>query len=447
MQEKERYLTVSALTKYLHRKFSADPYLGRVYLTGEISNFRLRPRHQYFCLKDDSCKIDAVMYEGSFKKLKFQPEEGMKILAIGRIDLYEPSGVYQIIIEKLQPDGVGALYQAYEQLKKKLAAEGLFSAPKKSLVRYPKRIAVITSPSGAVIRDIITTLKRRYPIAQIVLFPAVVQGEQAVDSLVARLKEVNMRGDFDTLIIGRGGGSIEDLWAFNEEKVAKAIYASEIPVISSVGHETDTTIADFVADVRAATPTAAAELAAPVLSDELLKIGRLRQSLLIALKNRLDLQKKHLAQATASYVFRQPNRLYEGYLQKLDRLNMRQNQVIMQYLNRATQECSQLKNRLELQNPQELLERKLLMTTSLSQRLKQAMEIIIKQDEQFLINMIQSLDALSPLKVMGRGFSYVTSEKEVITSVKQLKKEQLLTLHLLDGVVQTKVKEIKEDND
>ena len=217
----KEYLTVSALTKYLHTKFTRDPYLRRVYLTGEISNFRRRATHQYFSLKDDNAVISVMMFQSAFSKIKFEPEEGMKVLVSGRVDLYEKSGRYQIIIDTMQPDGVGALYQAYEQLVKKLRIEGLFNEElKKPLVKYPKRIAVITSPSGAVIRDIITTTHRRYPIAQLVLFPAVVQGDDAADSLVGRLKQVNEEGNFDTIIIGRGGGSIEDLWPFNEDHLA-----------------------------------------------------------------------------------------------------------------------------------------------------------------------------------------------------------------------------------
>ena len=250
---KENYLTVSALTKYLKQKFDRDPYLQQVYLTGEISNFRLRANsHQYFSLKDDGAKISAVMFKGAFNKLKFKPEEGQKVLVIGRITLYEGSGNYQINIEHMEPDGVGALYQALRQLQEKLAKEGLFSAPKKALPHFPKKIAVVTSPSGAVIRDIITTIKRRYPICEITLFPTLVQGTQAALDIAKNINYADSLG-FDTMIIGRGGGSIEDLWPFNEEIVARSIFQAKTPIISSVGHETDTTIADLVADLRAPT--------------------------------------------------------------------------------------------------------------------------------------------------------------------------------------------------
>ncbi|WP_175265375.1 exodeoxyribonuclease VII large subunit, partial [Lacticaseibacillus nasuensis] len=215
------YLTVTALTQYLKRKFDFDPYLTRVAVSGEISNFRLRQNHQYFSLKDDGAKISAVMFKSAFAKLKFQPEEGMKVLAVGRVTLYPNSGNYQIVIDRMEPDGVGALYQAYEQLKAKLEAEGLFAKNQRPLRQFPKRVAVITSPSGAVIQDIRTTVARRYPILQLVLFPAQVQGDTAAAGIRAQLKRVRAMGPFDALIIGRGGGSIEDLWPFNDEALAR----------------------------------------------------------------------------------------------------------------------------------------------------------------------------------------------------------------------------------
>ena len=258
------YLSVSTLTKYLKAKFERDPYLERVYLTGEISNFRRRPNHQYFALKDEGAVIQATMWAGQFRKLDFELEEGMKVLAIGRISIYPPSGSYSINIESLVPDGVGALALKFEQLKKKLAAEGLFDQRwKQNLPQFSKKIAVATSPSGAVIRDIITTVQRRFPMSQIVLYPTKVQGAGAAEEISGNIRRANERGDFDVMIIGRGGGSIEDLWGFNEEIVVRAIFESRIPIISSVGHETDVTLADFVADSRAATPTTAAELATP----------------------------------------------------------------------------------------------------------------------------------------------------------------------------------------
>jgi len=288
----DKYLTVTQLTKYISAKFNHDPYLDRVFVTGELSNFRLRSNsHQYFNLKDQGALIAAVMFKSQFSSIKFAPEEGMKVLVVGRVGTYEQRGTYQLYIEHMEPDGVGALHVAFEQLKQKLAAEGLFEFEPKPIPRYPKKIAVVTSSKGAVIRDIITTVKRRYPIVELVVYPTVVQGDAAAPNIVANLARIEKDGSYDTIIIGRGGGSIEDLWPFNEEMVVRAIAACQTPVISSVGHETDTTLADFVADQRAATPTAAAEIATPVLAEEILRIGQLKQRL-FQLQTSLQLIKK-----------------------------------------------------------------------------------------------------------------------------------------------------------
>ncbi len=441
----DKYLTVTALTRYLHKKFTVDPYLQRVFLTGEISNFRLRPRHQYFSIKDDNAKISAVMFQSNFKRVKFIPEEGMKVLLVGRIDLYEPNGTYQINIESMQPDGVGALYEAYEQLKKKLAAEGLFSVEKKRIPRFPQKIAVITSPSGAVIRDIMTTVKRRYPIAQLVLFPAVVQGEQAADSLVGRLKEVTQHEDFDTVIIGRGGGSIEDLWPFNEEKVARAIAAVKIPVISSVGHETDTTIADLVADLRAPTPTAAAELATPLLSDEILKLKQQRLRLVQAMKTVLDRNERQAARQIDSYIFKTPARLYEGYLQKLDFLNSKLEAAFGQELSRVQREQLELNSRLKMVDPKPRLKRSGSILATNKQQLQRNMQLYLVAKKNDLAQQVSNLDALSPLSVMGRGYSYVSHAGKITKSVKNIDVDDKVVLHMADGIADARIIDTKEE--
>lgn len=435
----QQYLTVTALTKYLKRKFDADPYLERVYLTGEISNFRRRPNHQYFSLKDDGAKISTVMFKGSFDKLRFQPEEGMKVLAVGRISLYEASGNYQMYIEHMEPDGVGALYQAYEQLKKKLAEEGLFSAPKKILPRFPKRIAVLTSPSGAVIRDIITTAQRRYPIAEIVLFPTVVQGDKAADDVVKNIQRVEADGTFDTMIIGRGGGSIEDLWPFNEERVARAIFAAETPVISSVGHETDTTIADLVADVRAATPTAAAELAVPVLSEEILRIEEKQTRLEQAFMYQIQRKQERFQRAVGSYIFRQPERLYEAQAIKLDQLQQRMNQSLQTQLYDKEKVASQLIHRLEQQLPKARLSAAGQEVTYLTQRLEKAIQLSVEKKEQRFLSALQSLDLLSPLKIMGRGYSFTTKDEQVVKTIADIEAGDELNVHYQDGQALVKV--------
>ncbi|ASN60420.1 exodeoxyribonuclease VII large subunit [Latilactobacillus curvatus] len=435
------YLTVTALTQYLKAKFERDPYLDRVYLTGEISNFRLRPNaHQYFSLKDNKAKISAIMFKSAFEKIKFTPEEGMKVLVVGRISLYEATGNYQIYVERMEPDGLGALYQAYEQLKAKLSAEGLFDAPKQLLPRFPKRIAVITSPSGAVIRDIITTTQRRYPIAQLVLFPAVVQGDGAADILVDRLNQVNQQGDFDTIIIGRGGGSIEDLWPFNEERVARAIVASQIPVISSVGHETDTTIADLVADVRAATPTAAAELATPVLTDEVLKLQQQRLRLYQAFSKTLALNKKQLVHLQNSYVLKQPQRLYDGYLQNVDQLHRRLLLAQQQRLQTSQQNVQLLQQRLQSQSPSGAIQQAQRMLTDTDHRLKRAIESLVQNRRQQAGQAVAALDLVSPLKILGRGFAYVTDDNQnVMKKTTDFTIDQSIELHVQDGLVNARV--------
>ena len=444
--ERKNYLTVTALTKYIARKFTYDPYLERVYLVGEISNFRLRERHQYFSIKDENAKIEAVMFQSNFNRIKFVPEDGMKVLVTGRIEVYEQTGKYQINIETMQPDGVGALYQAYEQLKAKLAQEGVFSRPKRPLVKFPKRIAVITSPSGAVIRDIITTTRRRYPIVQLVLFPAEVQGEYAKDSLVGRLKEVNARGDFDTIIIGRGGGSIEDLWPFNEEAVARAIADSKIPVISSVGHETDTTLSDLAADVRAATPTAAAELATPVLADEILKLKDYQVRLAQAIKRIIQLKQQRLSKLEKSYIFRQPERLYDGFMQKIDLLETRLLNNVQQKLQTEHQRLLVLNGRLQKCSPQQLIQDSRHQVDNLQHHLVERIQNLMSAKEQQYLRANHALALLNPLNVMGRGFSYVTdSNDQVIKSVDSLTIHDQLNLHLKDGTAQVEVQKVRKD--
>lgn len=439
----ETYLTVTALTKYIKHKFEADPYLERVFLTGEISNFRMRPNaHQYFSLKDDKAKISAIMFKGAFNKLKFQPKEGMKVLVIGRISLYEPGGSYQIYIEHMEPDGVGALYQALEKRKKALQEEGLFKeAFKQPLVKYPKKIAVITSPSGAVVKDIITTTKRRYPIVQLVVFPTLVQGDKAADDIVKRIKEVDALGDFDTMIVGRGGGSIEDLWPFNEERVVRAIFESRTPIISSVGHETDVTLADLVADVRAATPTAAAELATPVLREEILKIKEKESRLIQGMDNQIKHKKQKFDHLSESFVFKQPKRLYEAFSIQLDTLNRRLEQSLNSEIKQKEKEFIQLVKRLETQNPKEDINLAKQKVNYLNEKLTQSIDLTMKDKKRNLIQLMTNLDMLSPLQTMLRGYSYVTIDDQIIKSTNDVDVKQVVNIHLSDGEVTAEIKE------
>lgn len=414
------YLSVSTLTKYLKAKFDRDPYLERVYLTGEISNFRRRPNHQYFALKDEGAVIQATMWAGQFRKLDFELEEGMKVLAVGRISIYPPSGSYSINIESLVPDGVGALAVKFEQLKKKLTAEGLFEQRwKQTLPQFSKKIAVVTSPSGAVIRDIITTVQRRFPMSQIVLYPTKVQGQGSAEEIAGNIRRANQRGDFDVMIIGRGGGSIEDLWGFNEEIVVRAIFESRIPIISSVGHETDVTLADFVADSRAATPTAAAELATPNTKVDLINWANEQEKRLFnRLTHLIKIRRERVDKLSQSVVFRQPERLYDGHLQKLDRLCERLSVL-------TENKVANMKHRYELSAG------KLIPTYGK----------IIEAKKNKTEQLYQSLLLLDISKIKARGFSLVTDEKgKIIKSVSDVKKGQTLDVELTDGKVIVEVK-------
>ncbi|WP_286120494.1 exodeoxyribonuclease VII large subunit [Pediococcus pentosaceus] len=446
MQE-DKYLTVSALTNYIKRKFDADPYLHRVYLVGEISNFRLRTNsHQYFSLKDENAKISAIMFKSAFAKVKFQPEEGMRVIVSGRISLYPGNGSYQIYVDSMQPDGVGALYQAYEQLKIKLSQEGLFEAPKLPIPKYPRKIAIVTSPSGAVIRDIITTVSRRYPIVQLVLFPALVQGNEAANSIAAQIKMINTLDDFDTIIIGRGGGSIEDLWPFNEEVVARAIFASKLPVISSVGHETDTTIADLVADMRAATPTAAAELATPVLTDILEELQKLQLQTIVAFRNILKMRSQQVQHLQQSYIFQEPQRLYEGYVQNVDILTEKLISLEKQQITTAEGSFKTLNSRLLANTPASRIKMAKQNVEHLRQMTNNNITNRFSKYANDLNSLIESLDTLSPLKIMSRGYTYVTRDTKVVKSIEDLSIDDKIQLNFSDGSANAVIKTINSED-
>ena len=441
----EEYVTVSALTKYIKYKFDKDPHLGRVYLTGEISNFRLRPTHQYFSLKDENAIISATMFQSAFKKIQFRPEEGMKVLVIGKVSVFEKSGQYQINIEHMEPDGVGALYLAYEQLKKKLEAEGLFSLPKMPIPQFPKKIAILTSESGAVIQDIQTTVARRFPIVQLVLYPTVVQGVHAVNSILKNLNLVEQE-DYDVVIIGRGGGSIEDLWAFNEEPVVRRVAELSIPVISSVGHETDTTLIDFVSDMRAATPTAAAEIATPVLMEIHQQLRNLQTRLEQALSRQLQIKRERMQALANASIFQNPERIYQVYQQRVDQLEMRLQQIMQQSVQQKRQQLVKNQHRLELGSPSRRVQTEKQALQYLAKRLEQAQGQLMKDKKQQFQRAIQQLDLLSPLKIMNRGYGILQQEETIIKSVDQLEVNQELTIQLVDGTVRSKVTSVEKGN-
>lgn len=435
------YLSVSHLTKYLKMKIDRDPYLERVYLTGQVSNFRRRPNHQYFSLKDEGAVIQATMWGGIYKKLGFDLEEGMKINVIGRIELYPPSGSYSIIIEKAEPDGIGALAIQFEQLKKKLSEAGYFDdRHKQALPQFATKIGVITSPSGAVIRDIITTVSRRFPGIDILLFPTKVQGEGAAQEVAANIARANQRNDLDLLIVGRGGGSIEDLWAFNEEIVVQAIFESRLPIISSVGHETDTTLADFVADRRAATPTAAAELATPVTKADILSwIAERQNRAYQATLRQIHYNQERLVKLSSSVIFRQPERLYDGYVQKLDKLTT-------SLTNKMEYQFSQVKQ------AQAMLTQRLL-SVDLGGKINRYQERLAIQEKLLKSHMTSQYDSklarfekaqdallsLDTNRIIARGYAMVQKKGKVLSSSKDISKGDKINIMMRDGRLDVEV--------
>ena len=441
----EKYLSVTTLTKYLKMKFDKDPYLERVYLTGQVSNFRKRPTHQYFSLKDDHAVIQATIWSGIYQKLGFDLEEGMKINVIGRVQVYEPSGSYSIIIEKAEPDGVGALAIQFEQLKKKLTEEGLFQERfKQPLPQFAKRIGVVTSRSGAVIRDIITTVSRRFPGVDILLYPTKVQGEGAAEEIARNISRANQRDDLDLLIIGRGGGSIEDLWAFNEEIVVRAIFESRLPVISSVGHETDVTLADFVADRRAATPTAAAELATPVTKlDVLTHLQNQERRMATAVQNVLSKKKEALKKCSQSVIFRQPERLYDGYLQRLDQLQLRLKQSLRTRISDNNQLVQARTHRLVQLSPVTKIQRYQDRLAQLDKLLRSQMALVYDAKVAEVKRLSEALLMLDTSRIVARGYAIVKKEESVVDSVENLKKKDQVTLLMRDGQVELEVKDVK----
>ncbi|WEV44296.1 exodeoxyribonuclease VII large subunit [Lactobacillus sp. ESL0684] len=432
-----KYLSVTDLNYYITQKFKNDPYLHKVFLQGELSNFRFRRNsHQYFSLKDEKAKINVVMFRSHFDKVNFKPEEGMQVYLTGYVNVYGPQGTYQFYAESMEPAGLGALYEQLQQLQAKLAKEGLFNTEhKRPLPHFPDRIAVVTSASGAVIHDILVTANRRFPHAQVDLFPAQVQGDRAADSLIAAMQQIKLAKDkYDVMIIGRGGGSLEDLWPFNEEAVVRQVYAMPMPVISSVGHETDTTLCDLVADVRAATPTAAAEYATPNLTDELTNIQQLRSSLLASMQNLIKSRRDELNRINSSVIMREPTRLYDEQVQTLDLLQTRLKNSMLHKLERDRQNYQLLYQQLRAVNPGQRIAQMQQQQNFYSQKLLTSMQALLRNQRHQLAQVSQQLDDYSPLKTMDRGFIYATNvQKTTVTSVTQVNVADKLQLHFKDG--------------
>lgn len=394
-------ITVSQLNYYVKSLIESDSVLSAVFLSGEISNLtdHYRSGHIYLSLKDEKSTIKCVMFAGHASKLKFALQNGMKVIAAGRVSIYEATGQYQFYVEQIQPDGIGAFTVAYEALKRKLEAEGLFDQKrKKQIPKYPETVGVITSPTGAVRRDIENVLKRRYPVAQIQLYPATVQGDNAPKELVAAINYFN-QNPVDVLIIGRGGGSIEDLWAFNDEKLARSIAESEIPIISAVGHETDFTICDFAADLRAPTPSAAAELATPDMEEMISTLKNIQFTLQFLMKNQLEAQRKRVKLLTQHRT---------------------------------------------LSSPRGLIEEKRLELDQLTDTITSNFKAVFSAKRQCFSELAAKLQVLSPLSSLSRGYAIVLKENKPVNTIKKIKAQDELKLILSDGELTCTVNDIKE---
>lgn len=441
----DKYIKISDLNTYIKSIFDENPYLKKVYLRGEISNFKNHTRgHLYFTLKDDVSRISAVMFYSSAMSLKFAPEDGMNVLVEGRISCYPAQGTYQIYVDKMEPDGLGNLYIEFEKLKKKLNEEGLFNPDhKKPIPKIPRRIGVITAPTGAAIRDILSTIKRRFPICETILFPSLVQGENAAADIVKQIKEADSGNyDLDCLIVGRGGGSIEDLWAFNEECVARAIYEARVPIISAVGHEIDFTIADFVADMRAPTPTGAAEMAVPTISE----INNMLNSYEIRLNeftsNLLHKSKLRLENVTSSYILKNPLSLYEIKEQRLDNLIDTLNNFINKKIENNKLLLEKLQSSYVLKNPMSLFEVKkeklVFNEKTLYNNIK---NIILRNDHEYKI-LVNTLKLVNPLGILEKGYSLVTKDNELIKDSSNIKVGDNIKIKLHKGELYADITEV-----
>ena len=414
----DKYITVTQLTRYIKYKIDNDVNLNEVFLKGEISNFKAHSRgHFYFTLKDENSRINAIMFSSQTSKIKFMPEDGMKVLVTGKISVFEANGAYQIYVNDMLEDGVGNLYIAYEQLKKKLEEEGLFKdIYKKPIPKIPTKVGVITAPTGAAIKDIISTIKRRWPLTELYLFPALVQGEDAKDDIVKQIKKADEFG-LDTLIVGRGGGSIEDLWAFNEEIVARAIFECNTPVISAVGHEIDFTIADFVADLRAPTPTGAAEMAVPQKADVEKYLKQINIRLENTILNKVKNNRRKLNDIKNSNIFKNPIIIYQTKEMIFDSLIEKLKFSMTNLTNIKEKKLIELKN---------------------SYVLKQPFQILDKKSNKYL-QLVSKLETLSPLLTLKRGYTITKKDNKVISSSKKISKGDKLNIEFSDGIINTEV--------
>ena len=439
-----KYLNISEINNYIKNILDSDLFLNRVYLKGEISNFKNHTRgHLYFTLKDDLSRINAVMFQNNAKTLQFIPEDGMNVLVKGRISAYPTSGSYQIYVETMELDGLGNLFIEYEKLKEKLFKEGLFNKEhKKEIPKYPTRIGVITADTGAAVRDIMSTIKRRYPLSEVILFPSLVQGAEAAPNIVHQI-EVADNYNCDVLIVGRGGGSIEDLWAFNEEIVARAIYNAKTPIISAVGHEPDFTIADFVADLRAPTPTGAAEMAVPTKLDIENLINQFKIRLNKNIKNLVNTKFIELYHLKNSFVLKNPMSLYEIKEQKLDKLLEDLSKNIQIILDNKKHLLEIDVNKIKLMSPSNIINNNKNKLKELVISLNNIIDKDLNSQKYQLEYLINTLKLVNPLNILSNGYSLVKKGDILIKNTKDLKVNDIINIKFHEGEVESIVREIK----
>ncbi|MCG7804424.1 exodeoxyribonuclease VII large subunit [Staphylococcus epidermidis] len=438
------YLSVSALTKYIKYKFDQDPHLQSVLIKGELSNFKKHSSgHLYFNVKDKESVISGMMFKGNASKLGFEPKEGDEVLIEARVSVYERRGNYQIYVNKMQLDGIGDLYQKLELLKKKLKKEGYFDQSNKKLIpKYPKKIAVLTASTGAAIRDIHSTINNRYPLVEQIQISTLVQGTQARQDIIEKIQYADSL-DVDTIIVGRGGGSIEDLWNFNEEDVVKTIFNCQTPIISAVGHETDFTLSDFVADVRAATPTQAAVIATPDQYELLQQIKQYEYTLSRYIKQYIEHQKKQLNHISSYYKFKQPSLLYDQQIQKRDELERQLNHLLNTKVEKSKHHLKLLQQSFNFKNLNQQITQEKQSIYQLHSRLSKIMSNNITNLKTVLKNKLESLNNLSPTNTMLRGYAIVNKDNEVVTSTHKLNENDQISLTMKDGSVDATVKKVR----
>lgn len=439
--------SVTDLVTYLYQTLDQDEKLKRVWLEAEISNFiqNNKSKHMYFTLKDDYAKVKSAMFAGNNRRLRFLPRDGDRVLVRGYLSVYDREGQIQFYVQDMRASGAGDLFVAFERLKEKLALEGLFSDLKKPIPVFSMRVGVVTSLSGAVLHDILTTLKRRFPMISILVVPVSVQGENAPFEIARAIEIMNARNEVDVLIVGRGGGSIEEIWAFNEEVVARSIYHSIIPVISAVGHETDTTISDFVADVRAATPTAAAEMVAPHQQEIRERIVSLKQRIRHAQSSVINRYQNRLIRSLHRPVFQHPEARLVQYIQRLDDLCTNLAGAVQNNVLYLRHRVKQYYYGLEYQNPGKRVALYSEKISRLSHEGQLHTANYLKHARLRLIHLCGQLDALSPLNVMKRGYSlvYRSTDEKLIMSQNEVQKEDYIYVRLAEGQLKCQVLELE----